>query len=172
MYKIVTQCYASVCYHFEFLGEHLHERSRLRQSPLFQQCKDTWIQIAVVKYPWDATEETPKLTGIPPHVALLAKLENLSRQMAKFKDKFRGVLVEELDSRHIGGDSYHAQKILSELETTRTQILNLISGGGTPNEEPQVSRPQITRQNRAQTQSGWHVYGGAFPMLPEGWRVP
>jgi len=172
MYKILIQCYASICYHFEFLGEHLPERSRLRQSPLFQQCKATWIQIAVVKYPWDATDETPKLTGIPPHVALLAKLENLSRQMAKFKEEFRGVLVEELDSRHLGGDSYHAQKILSELETTRNQILNLISGGGTPNEEPQVSRPQIISPNRAQTQSGWHVYGGAFHMLPEGWRVP
>ena len=76
MYKIVTPCYASVCYHFEFLGEHLHKRSRLRKSPLFQQCKDTWIQIAVVKYPWDATEEAPKFMVIPPHVALLAKLGN------------------------------------------------------------------------------------------------
>ena len=108
MYKIVLNCYASICYHFEFLSETLHAKNRIRQAPLFQQCKDTWIDIAVVKYPWDATVETPKLTGIPPHVVLLTELKNLSRQMSKFKDDFRGVLIEELDSRHLGGNSYHA----------------------------------------------------------------
>lgn len=37
--------------------------------------------------PWDSNEETPKLAGIPPHVALLSELQNLSRQMAKFKEE-------------------------------------------------------------------------------------
>ena len=173
MYKIVLNCYASICYHFEFLSETLHARNRIRQAPLFQQCKDTWIDIAVVKYPWDATVETPKLTGIPPHVVLLAELKNLSRQMSKFKDDFRGVLVEELDARHLGGNSYHAQNIMRELETTRNQIISLIQGGVQGNvAQVEVNRPVVNRPNRPQHQSGWHVYGGAFHMLPQGWRVP
>lgn len=40
--------------------------------------------------------------------------------MAKFKDKFRGVLIGELDPSHIVGDRYNRQNTITrELETTK-----------------------------------------------------
>lgn len=49
--------------------------------------------------------------------------------MAKYKDKFREVLVEDLDSHHVWCNSYHIQNIMKELETTQNQIISLIQGG-------------------------------------------
>ena len=63
-------------------------RSRVRQCPLFQQCKDEWKEKTKVKYPWNITEGTPKLTGIPPHVTLLSELKCLSDHMVSFKQDF------------------------------------------------------------------------------------
>ena len=182
MPHIVRMCYTSVCYHHIFLDVCLHAQSQLRQIPLFQQCKDEWKQITKVKYPWDKNEETPMLTGIPPHVTLLSELKNLSDNMVSFKSEFRVALIEELDSRNVGGDSYHAQQIMQSLEDTRKHISDVLAGNNI-DRNAERNRNVRTRGNiggrginirRAQSNSGpgWHVYGGAFHMLPQGWRIP
>jgi len=47
--------------------------------------------------------------------------------MVSFKQEFRTALVEELDARHLGGDSYHADQILKSLEDTRKHISDVIA---------------------------------------------
>lgn len=54
-------------------------------------------------HPWESSKFSPKITGVPPHVLLMAKMEEL---MLKFntlrvdmKDDFGGIL----DHRGIGG---------------------------------------------------------------------
>ena len=39
-FLLIMSCYASVCFHYAFIDTNLHDRSRIRQIPLFQQCKD------------------------------------------------------------------------------------------------------------------------------------
>ena len=34
-------------------------------------------ELVQTAFPWDATEDTPSITGIPPHTTLLAEIENL-----------------------------------------------------------------------------------------------
>ena len=85
---------------------------------------------ANIKYPWNVTERTPKLTGIPPHVTLLSELKCLSDHMANFKQEFLTALVEELNARHLGGDNYHADQILKSLEDTRKHISDVITNRG------------------------------------------
>ena len=97
-FSLLTFCYASICYHYDYLDDKLHSRSRVRQSPLYQQCKDEWKAIAIVDFPWSAKKKTPSLTGIPPHIVLLSKLQIISENIEDCKDDFKKVLVSELDA--------------------------------------------------------------------------
>lgn len=46
--------------------------------------------------------------------------------MVSFRQGFRSALVEELDARNVGGDSFHAQEIMKYLEETRKHISEVI----------------------------------------------
>ena len=48
---LVKMSYASIYYHHRYLDEKLHGRSRIRQIPLFQQCKDEWKAKVRIRYP-------------------------------------------------------------------------------------------------------------------------
>merc|ERR1740124_2026314 len=75
--QILTNCFSSICYHYNYLDRSL--------------------------YPWSANKNTPKLTGISPYVVFLSELHTISRQVEIFKEDFRQVLKTELDARELGG---------------------------------------------------------------------
>jgi len=51
MLHLVKMSYASIYYHHMYLDDKLHGRSRIRQMPLFQQCKDEWKAKVRIRYP-------------------------------------------------------------------------------------------------------------------------
>ena len=73
-------------HHIEYLEEHLHPNSILRYS-FFWTDAIPFPEKVVVKYPWDATSETPEITDIPPDIVLLAKMESMQRKMQDIKDE-------------------------------------------------------------------------------------
>mmetsp|Transcript_15204 Transcript_15204/g.21597 ORF Transcript_15204/g.21597 Transcript_15204/m.21597 type:complete len:134 (-) Transcript_15204:746-1147(-) len=62
------------------------------------------------KYPWNKTDDTPELNGIPPDVALLVEVQSLKSELAKtkedLKESFKDILVNQLDSRKVGGTNF------------------------------------------------------------------
>jgi hypothetical protein len=76
-----------------------------------------FIDKLTVMYPWNATSDTPEVTGMPPDVLILSKFERLQENfdrlqadMAQLKDdistNFTAILKSELDARDIGGSAY------------------------------------------------------------------
>ena len=88
---------------------------------LFQQCKDSWKEIAVINYPWSTKTNIPNLTGIPPHVVLMSKLHKISNIIKNFKNDFRDILKSELDDQNIGSNIFAAQRIIGEIEKLGTR---------------------------------------------------
>jgi len=83
----------------------------------------------------------------------------------------------ELDARELGGANFHAQKIITEFESTRLQIAQMIQdqrGGARPGT---TNPTRGTIGGQAQTihlanGPGWHIYSGDFHMLPKDWQIP
>ena len=81
----------------------------------------------VVKYPWDATDDTPEITGLPLDTVLLAKLESMQLKMKAMLDeqhaRFESTLNDQLDRREVGGSNYaRGDEILGKLETLMKQV--------------------------------------------------
>ena len=47
---------------------------------IFKDVTDKLLKCAGIAYPWDATQFTPNLTGITPHVTLMDDMEGMSRK--------------------------------------------------------------------------------------------
>ena len=53
----------------------IHDECSFCAFPFFKEIPDNIIKCVRVAYPWDTTEYTPKLTGVPPHVFLISEME-------------------------------------------------------------------------------------------------
>ena len=117
---------AQIAYHREYLDQNLHHDNILRSSSLWNDDIPFEDKI-VVKYPWDATDDTPEITGLPPDTVLLAKLESMQLKMKAMLDeqhaRFESTLNDQLDRRQVGGSNYaRGDEILTKLETLMEQM--------------------------------------------------
>ena len=138
VFALFKMCIAQIEYHRDWLNEHLHPRSQVRQT-IFYIDKNPYAENVTVRYPWNATADTPQITGLPPDIMLLAKLEAAEERHAKEKEElknkidelggsikstFENVLTDELDKRSIGGEGYaQSRDIMEKL----SNLENLIS---------------------------------------------
>ena len=72
---------ATIAHHRQYLDSHLHQDSVLRSTQLWSE-DIPFAEKVVSKHPWDSTDETPEITGIPPDIVLLAKMEGMQRKVA------------------------------------------------------------------------------------------
>ena len=72
-------------------------------------------------FPWEATNDTMYITGIPPHTTLIYEIESLQCIIQYFKVSItrdiKGLLKDNLDAREIGGLVFvQAKLIFSKLD--------------------------------------------------------
>jgi hypothetical protein len=124
VHHIFYFCFASICFHFDFLKQVLHEKNKLRASHFFTHIPVEVKAAATVRYPWDRTEMTPTLTGIPPHITILANFRTLMVEMESTKDAIISGLIAELDRRRIGSQShFDKEEILTSMTTMHNDLL-------------------------------------------------
>jgi hypothetical protein len=141
---------AVVVYHRDYLAEHLHADSILRSSSLWNE-EIPFEDKVVVKHPWDASDDTPEITGLPPDIVLLAELESMHRDMAALKadlmSSFESTLIAQLDQREVGGSGFaRGNEIIQKLETLLekvSEVSRTAQVGATAPPPPHDDLPEI-----------------------------
>jgi len=101
---LAYMCFATVCYHYEFLRDTLSPNSAFRSCAVFKDIPDYFLELAVVKYSWDIRSQyMPKLTGIPPHIAIMTELKQVKDEIANMKTTLVTNMRDELNKRGVGG---------------------------------------------------------------------
>jgi hypothetical protein len=127
VHRIFYFCFASLCFHADFLKRVLHDRSKLRASHFFTHIPLDIQSAATVKYPWTSTQATPTLTGLPPHITILANFERMIAEMETTKNAILAGVEAELDRRRIGSQShFDKQEILDAMMTMHTEVLKKV----------------------------------------------
>jgi hypothetical protein len=80
-------------------------------------------KLAVVKYPWNKTGDTPNFTGIPPHVVQLSELEKLERKVACLKDDILGGMRDEMDRRGFKSTECNTNDIIAAMTAMSERIV-------------------------------------------------
>jgi hypothetical protein len=119
---LAQELFASVCFHRNYLDEHLHKNLPFRDSPFFKDIPQAVLNAARIAYPWDATEDTPKFTGIPPHVSLLAKQESLQIELGQLRESIASMIGDELNDRGIGCTEFYTRGIENAIKDLETNL--------------------------------------------------
>ena len=86
------------------------------------------LNLAQVAYPWDSTVDTPKITGVPPHVLLMAEIEELKKKFDALQVTIRTDMKDALDERGVGGSEYHTNSILQAIKESEARMLSTVNG--------------------------------------------
>ena len=96
----------------------------------------------VVRNPWNATSDTPTITGLPPYVTLLAQMEEIQNDILRLKeditDSFCSKLTGELDAREIGKSGFlKGNERMKKLKSLAGHISGMSNLVDTPMIEPE-----------------------------------
>lgn len=134
IFALFKMCVSSLGYHRSFLEKNLGSGSNIRASIFFLEMIPL-LDFITVKYPWNKTNNTPEITGIPPDVLILAKFESLTQQLEEMRlsmeANYEIVLRRELDSREVGGSD---RGRMSELMNKMDSVLETMVMRATSNE--------------------------------------
>ena len=127
VHHIFLFCFASLCFHFDYLAGVLHPMNKLQASHFFNNIPNYARDAATVKYPWNKTDATPTLTGLPPHITILANFEQLRLDMAAAREAILNGVEAELDRRRIGLQShFDKEEILDRMNALHNELLKKV----------------------------------------------
>ena len=72
---LAEMVFAAICYYYPFLNEKIAPECTLCALLVFLDIPPEVYSLAVVKVTWNKTTDTPKFTGISPHVMMLSEME-------------------------------------------------------------------------------------------------
>ena len=92
-------------------------------SLIYRDIPDEFLSIARVAYPWNSTADTPKITDVPPHVLLMAELEELKIKFDALQMHIKSDMKDTLDERGVGGSEFHTNSILEAIKESEAKML-------------------------------------------------
>ena len=84
VFALMKMCVAALVHYDDYLKEHLHPNSMVRTSSFFTETIPL-AEHVTTKFPWNATDDTPHITGIPPDIILLAELQSMKLEILELK---------------------------------------------------------------------------------------
>ena len=151
----------------------LHCRNRLLSSTIFSHVPEKLCKLAVVRYPWNKTRDTPFLTGVPPHILMMSDMKRFENKLDNIRSEMMESMKEELNKRDIGGGMYHAVQIQEEIRGLReelTRIRTAIPSGSSGSGDAIGIITGAQQPGRRVTQL--HSYDGRFNILPKDYTIP
>jgi hypothetical protein len=99
-------CFASICFHFDYLVRVLPKQNKLQASPFFTNIPNYAKDVATVSFPWNKMALRPPFASLPPHVSILAQLEGIKVALESSKNEILNGVKNDLDKRRLGLQSY------------------------------------------------------------------
>ena len=116
----------------------------------------------------------PVLTGVPPHILIMAQLTNMQLNQLDLKNDIVRGLKDEFDQRDIGG-GYHASVMMKSLDEHHQNIMNELNKIVDKKNNEIVENETNNESDKSsshKTELNFHFYNGQFNYLPNGWVVP
>ena len=126
--NLAIQCFASICYHYKFLDSSLHKNSPFRNAAIFKDIPPDIKVCARTAFPWTSTADTPRFTGVPPHIMIMAELEEVKCMLSELKDAMKLDFRTELNNRGVGGSEFHTNRILESITELGHRFSTEING--------------------------------------------
>ena len=120
--NFVSFCIASIYYHFDYLQNVLPKENPLWSSCVMMDRNEEVSQMVRISYPWDMCESNVRITGIPPHVMILAQMERVLSGQESMPVQIMKIIIDKLDEREVStGLSMNSIKDMFERSHSRLE---------------------------------------------------
>ena len=93
-------------------------------SVFFRDIPQQFLDIIRVTYNWYNCDCEIKLTGIPPHIVILAYMKELKKRFFDIRDNIRHDLTGIMDERGMGNSKYHLDQITEAINRSSSRMKN------------------------------------------------
>jgi hypothetical protein len=76
-----------------------------------------------------SSERCSRLTGIPPHVAILNEMATLKEMIATSSSDLKQAFKDELNNRGIGGERFQANEVLEGVKRIHERMERMVASG-------------------------------------------
>ena len=125
-WNVVLSCFATLCYHYNYLGRNLHKACILRASPVFYNINEKLLKMVRIAYPWASTIDTPTFTGIPPHVTLMSEFQKVSHELNTLRASLPKTISTMLDGRGFSSTGMNTDKVIDFFKKTSEEMVSQI----------------------------------------------
>lgn len=104
---------------------------------LFINVPDKFLQYSRVASPWTISKYSPRLTGIPPHVSLMAEMKGLKDVCINMRSAIHDDINKSFE-KHMTCDSsdYHMNCILQAINTSQQKMDKMMESLGNSSASP------------------------------------
>ena len=117
-------CFATICFHCKKLKAMLHEKCPLHASPIFRDISSDIMSLAKISHPWNSTEETPELTGIPTHILLISEIEETKREIEYLKGTIINQLKYDMEKTGFSSTDHNTKMIIDAMASQKNGSQN------------------------------------------------
>ena len=121
---VAEMAFATLCYHSEHLKKEMHEGCPLQTSVVYRDMPQSVLDLVRVAYPWDKTEDTPQFTGIPPHILILAELEELKQVVLGLQNNIKDDMKDLMEERGFSSQASTTQSIIDAVSKNNKEMLD------------------------------------------------
>ena len=122
-WNLAKYCFAAICYSYNTLNDEIHDECPLRTAAVFRDIPEDIVKLAVTKFPWNKTNDTPKATGLPPYSVQLAKLEELEQTVDSIPTRFLDMMKTEMDNRKFFSTEHNTSEITNAIKAMSEKIV-------------------------------------------------
>lgn len=169
---------ASIAYHYDWFMVESHPLNPFRVSTCAANLLPSIRSLAMIRYPWNKTEHTPHVTGIPPHVSIMTMLEVIISKQETLSGDVSSAIITEMDERGTFG-GFNQNRMQTMLDGLMTEVRSEVrsarrNGGGgifgVNDVADGVADGGVMTLNGRRFR--YHTWGEKFHMLPETWVFP
>lgn len=102
----------------------MHEGCPLQTSVVYRDMPQSVLDLVRVAYPWDKTEDTPQFTGIPPHILILAELEELKQVVLGLQNNIKDDMKDLMEERGFSSQASTTQSIIDAVSKNNKEMLD------------------------------------------------
>jgi len=168
MRTLMRSIIASILFHWEFLREKLHPTCRFRSSTIMMTDISEFRLIVKTCHPWTTTKQSPRITGVPPHVSLLCSMQQVLEGQSSLPDKViekMSRLMEEFVAQNGG---LTPNQVLS---VVRSELQTLVGRSSQSTNGTSIiadSNQNVTASRRLNA----HYYNNLYHKLPQNFKFP
>ena len=102
----------------------MHKGCPLQSSAIYRDMPQSVREVVRVAYPWNKTEDTPPFTGVPPHILILAELEELKKAVMGLQNNIKDDMKDLMEERGFSSQASSTQMIINAVSKSNKEMLD------------------------------------------------